>query len=1142
VSNFSFLKPEFSTLFGDAVRAEELCLSDARGSCFYARRALESAVEWLYENDSSLERPYGRELNVKLTDSGFRKLVGDTVFEKARAIQKMGNLAVHGNRPVMQYDAQRICQELFHVLYWLARTYTRRNPKELVASWNPALLITGHLKVPVLTQDELKEKERQRNEQLAAQEARLKERDEALAAKDGALSAVNVELERLRRELDEAKQRNLAVPETHDYNEVETRRLIIDLLLREVGWIVGEGRDVSVEYPVTGMPNEKGEGYADYVLWGDDGKPLAVVEAKRTMKDAHVGQQQAKLYADCLEKMKGQRPVIFYTNGYTTWMWDDTMYPSRPVQGFYKKEELQLLIQRRTMRRPLSGASVDERIVDRYYQKRVIGSLCESFSMSQRKGLLAMATGTGKTRTVIALVELLMRHNWLKRVLFLADRTALVKQAVNAFKVHLPDSSPVNLVTDRASTGRVYVSTYHTMMGLIDKMESGERKFGVGHFDLIIIDEAHRSVYQKFKTIFDYFDSLLVGLTATPRDEVHHDTYDLFDLETGVPTDSYDLATAVKDHYLVPTKAVTVPLKLQREGIHYNELNEDEKERWDNLEWDEEDGAPSDVDGEAINKWLFNRDTVDKVLKHLMERGLKGNSGDRLGKTIIFAKNHNHAQFIAERFNAHYPHLKGEFARVIDNYNTYAQSLIDDFYKPDGPPFIAISVDMMDTGLDVPEVVNLVFFKVVRSKTKFFQMVGRGTRLCPNLFGPGLDKQFFYIFDFCGNLEFFQFNPDGVEGSLAEPLSTRLFKNRVLLIDNVKELLRSTKGEEVRAALAGLSEGICNQLHGEVTSMNVDNFIVRPHREYVERFSKREEWADLDNEKIGELMHHVAGLPTELPEEDITAKLFDLTVLNLQLSLIEKSHRFEAYQKRVVEIAVDLSEKESIPMVKEQMGLIQALQTDEWWQGVTLPMLEVMRKKLRDLVKFTDRRKRKPLYGDFTDVMGEESEIEIPGYAVGVDLVQYEKKVRQFLKDKEDHIVIHKLRQNEPLTPSDLSELERLLFKSGELQGREQFEECFGKQPRLSVFIRGLVGLDREAAKQAFSRFLSGHTVNANQIRFIDLIVDHLTKNGIMPPEALYEPPFTLLDTKGIDGLFKSAEVEDLFGTIETVNRNAEAG
>jgi len=642
--------------------------------------------------------------------------------------------------------------ELFHVCYWLAWTYARDARPAPNLAFDPGALPRTAL-VP-----------KQTAEELLGLEVALRERDEKLAVLLADRTALDDELARLRAQVAEAKKAAAAQPDTHNYLETETRDYFIDLLLKESGWPLDQARDR--EFEIAGMPNPQEKGFVDYVLWGDDGKPLGLVEAKRTRRDARVGQQQAKLYADCLEREFGQRPAIFYSNGYEHWLWDDASYPPRRVQGFYKKAELELLIQRRASRKPLASAAINGDIVERYYQTRAIRRIAESFERDRdRKALLVMATGAGKTRTVIALCDLLMRANWAKRVLFLADRVALVKQAENAFKRHLPDSSPVNLISDRDGEGRVFVSTYPTMMGLIDEAADGQRRFGAGHFDLVIIDEAHRSVFQKYRAIFDYFDSLLVGLTATPKDEIDRNTYSLFDLETGVPTDAYSLEEAVRDGFLVPPKAVSVPLKFQREGIKYDELSEDEKDQWDALEWDEEGAVPDRIDAGALNKWLFNTDTVDKVLAHLMTRGLTVAGRDRLGKTIVFAKNQDHAEFIAERFNANYPHYRGEFARAITFRTEYAQSLIDAFSTKERSPHIAISVDMLDTGIDIPEVVNLVFFKLVRSKTKFWQMLGRGTRLCPDLFEPGQDKDCFQLFDYCGNLEFFSQNPETTEGA-----------------------------------------------------------------------------------------------------------------------------------------------------------------------------------------------------------------------------------------------------------------------------------------------------------------------------------------------------------------------------------------
>ncbi|PSF31739.1 restriction endonuclease subunit R, partial [Aphanothece hegewaldii CCALA 016] len=759
-----------------------------------------------------------------------------------------------------------------------------------------------------------------------------------------------------------------------------------------------------------------------------------------------------------------------------------------------------------------------------------------------RKALIVMATGAGKTRTAIALVEMLMRCNWVKRVLFLADRVALVNQAINVFKKHLPDAAPVNLVTEKDSEGRVFASTYPTMMGLIDETREGQRRFGVGHFDLIIIDEAHRSVFEKYRTIFNYFDSLLLGLTATPKDEIDRNTYGLFDLENGVPTDAYQLEDAVNDGFLVPSKAVLVPLKFQREGINYDELSLEEREEWDTIEWDEDGNTPERVEAAAVNNWLFNKDTVDKVLEHLMTRGMKVAGGDRLGKTIIFAKNQDHAEFIAERFNSNYPHFKGTFARVITFKTAYAQTLIDNFSNKDKEPHIAISVDMLDTGIDVPEVVNLVLFKLVRSKTKFWQMVGRGTRRCPDLFGLGQDKQFFYLFDYCQNLEFFQHNPETIEAPIGKSLTKKLFTTRLELITELdKKLVEDDNSTiETQTADGELRQQVANLLHTEVSAMNSENFIVRPLRRLVEKYAEKEKWLSLSSEDLSELSQQVAGLPSQLEPEAEETKRFDILLLKLQLAILRSDPAFERLKEQVKSLAQVLEEKSAIPLVKEQLPLIQDVQTDEWWQDVTLPMLEVLRKRLRELVRLVEKPKRQPIYTDFEDEMGDEITVELPGFTSSDNFEKFRVKARAFLREHQDHVVIFKLRTNKQLTSSDLSELERILAESGvgEMEDLVRAkEESFG----LGLFVRSLVGLEREVALQELGQFSSDKNLNSNQIEFVNLIVDYLTEHGVMDAILLYESPFTDITPQGPDGLFTSSQVDELIDLLEEVKERAVA-
>ena len=772
---------------------------------------------------------------------------------------------------------------------------------------------------------------------------------------------------------------------------------------------------------------------------------------------------------------------------------------------------------------------------ERYYQKRALGAIFEQFMRALRKALLVMATGTGKTRTAIALVDVLQRMGWVKRILFLADRVSLVRQAIGAFKVHLPESGPVNLVIEKDASGRVFASTYPTLMGLIDEAQGNTARFGPGYFDLIIIDEAHRSVYQKYGALFRYFDALLVGLTATPSDQVDRNTYELFDLEPGVPTDAYELETAVRDGFLVPPKVQQVDLRFPREGIDYNALSDEEKAHWESLDWGDsgdDQAMPSHVNASAINHWLFNRDTVDQVLKHLMEHGHKVQGGDRLAKTIIFARNHDHAEFIAARFNHHYPQYQGQFARVIDNYVNYAQDLIDAFARKDTPPHIAISVDMLDTGIDIPEVANLVFFKPVYSRIKFWQMIGRGTRLCPDLFGPGEDKPDFRVFDFCFNFDFFNENPQGIEPNASAPLGTRLFRSRVQLLTKLHGNPDSDPEQQLRQALTA---GLCN----EVKAMNPDNFIVRMHREAVERFQKVAAWEHLSDEDSQVLQQTLAGLPSEVPTDDIESRLFDLTVLRLQLALLDGDLvAVDRGRLKVQDIAALLEEKTTLPAVQQQLGYLAALQEAEFWEGMNLALLEELRLKLRGLVPFLDKKKRTIVYTDLKDeVLGvREAEVIAMPKMTGV---QYEKKVKDYLRNHHNHLVIHRLRKNLPLTPTDLQQLEQTLIEIGEEEGQTLLSHLLEQHhaPSLPWFVRTIVGMDRSAAQAAFARYLNERRLTTPQIRFIEMVIDQLTSRGVMTAAALYEPPFSNLHAGGPDELFQGKEnvIEGIFEQLKQI-------
>ncbi|CQD22475.1 type III restriction enzyme, res subunit [Mycobacterium lentiflavum] len=1130
MSNFAFLQAvSWSEMHADCTRAESYATSDPRSACFYSRRTIEHLVDYLYEV-LALPIPYKNDLAAKINDAAFKSKVGLGITTKLNLIRKLGNTAVHDTQPIPPRAALDALRELHHVMLWAAFRYsTKPQAVPMKATFDPKIAA----RAAPLTRQEVAQLAAKFAAQDEAHARTLAEKDELAAQKDAEIAA-------LREAVKQAQAANQQ-SDDRDYNEAETRDRFIDVMLAEAGWPLTEARDR--EYPVAGMPSPDGKGFVDYVLWGEDGLPLAIVEAKRTTKSPQVGQQQAKLYADSLEKMTGRRPVIFYTNGFEHWIWDDAGgYPPREIQGFYTRDELELMIQRRQTHRPLTNMPIDSAIVERHYQHRAIRAIDDAFTTKQREALLVMATGSGKTRTVIALVKQLMEANWVKRLLFLADRTALVSQAANAFKAHLPDATTVNLVTEKITDGRVYVCTYPTMMNLINDTDSGIRKFGPGYFDLVVIDEAHRSVYRKYRAIFDWYDSLLVGLTATPKDEVDHNTYRLFHLEDGVPTDAYSLDDAVKEGFLVPAVGISVGTKFLRQGIRYADLSEEEKDEWDALDWGEGD-APDEVGVEEINRFLFNEDTVDKVLAELMSKGHRVAAGDRLGKTIIFAKNKDHAEFIARRFDNQYPQYGGQFARVITHGMSYAQSLIDDFSVTEKAPHIAISVDMLDTGIDVPDVVNLVFFKLVRSKTKFWQMIGRGTRLRPNLFGPGKDKQNFYVFDFCGNLEYFSQDLPGSEGSQQKSLNQRLFETRLGLITAIDHAWppehpdpAEGRGTETER---GLRVDVAWSLHQTVAGMNLENFLVRPHRKLVEQYADWPAWTSMSPDVASDVAEHLAGLPSTHKDDDEDAKRFDMLILRYQLAQLEgDAVAAERLREQIQNIATGLLSQTAIPSVAAQQVLLEEVGSDEWWVDVTLPMLEAARRKLRGLVRFLEKAKKVVVYTDFADELSEATLVDLPGITPGTNWERFQAKARAYLKQHQDHIALQRLRRNKPLTPDDLASLEQMLIDSG--TGEPADIELAKEQSHgLGLFVRSLVGLDREAAAEAFGAYLDGARFNADQIRFINLIVTELTANGFVEPVRLYEFPYTDHAPTGPDDVFLEADVENIVAILNTVRDNA---
>lgn len=1142
MSNFNFLKHEWPYIFKEANEAERLTFTSPKACTIICRSAMEKAIQWLYANDPDLKEPYNNTLSSLMHEQCFKDILKPSMFYEINLIRKTGNNAAHGNS-IKTKESLITIKNLYRFLSYLASYYAEEEPS--ITPFDESLIPKGN------EEQMSKEALKTMAQRLERQNKKAQEEQKQLEEQAQIILALQQKIEKQQQEIRERKtaREKVVNPATAfplQISESITRKLYIDQALKEAGWTnLREGYEI--EYEVKGMPlstNASGIGYVDYVLWGDDGKPLAVIEAKRAMAEPERGKHQAVLYADCLEKMHGQRPLIYYTNGFETYFWDDTFYPARRVFGFHTKNELQLAIDRRNSRKDIRKFKVNESITGRYYQKEAIQRVAEAFvnidkrgnlTAGSRKALLVMATGSGKTRTSASITDMLTKCNWAKRILFLADRNALVTQAKNAFAEHLPHLSSIDLTKEREDNGtRLVFSTYPTIMNKIDSVKSEDNRFyGIGHFDMIIIDEAHRSVYQKYGAISEYFDSLLVGLTATPKTEIDRNTYSLFEIEDDNPTYAYELDQAVADGFLKPPKAMGVPIHFLREGIRYDELSDREKEEYEEKFGDPTSGeAPDEISSNALNSWLFNTTTVDIVLNHLMNDGIKVEGGDKLGKTIIFAKNHEHAQFIEKRFNQNYPQYEGKFLRVIDNYESKAQDLLDQFVDPhfEYNPQIAVSVDMMDTGVDAPRVVNLVFFKLVKSYSKFWQMIGRGTRLCPDLFGPGLDKDHFVIFDYCQNFEFFNENPDGVEGHSVRSLTQRIFELKLDVIVAIREI------QDISEEQQWLDNYFTDQLYNQVKELDRERFQVNMELKYVIAYSEKRPWQTLTAIKVIEIKEHISKLLFPMKEDHELARRFDIIILNLQLATL-LSRDAGRYINKVASIAQKLC-KINIPEVKAKDKILKDLQTDLFWEAAHVKRLDEVRVEIRELMNYLESDAKLVVYSSLKDSINTDGIVEHPILELSTTLHSYQERVKAYIRNNKKHLTIQKLRNNEPITEKELHSLEVILFDGSERGTKEDFEREYGEQP-LGQFIRSIVGLDIKAANEAFSEFISRGNLRADQMTFISNIISFLTTNGTIDKRMLFEPPFTDVNDQGLMGVFDDADSRKVISIIERINGNA---
>lgn len=1097
--NFDFLKDidDFKKLYSYCHQAELTVYTAPSLSVVASRNALESLVKSFYIIKYG-NYPENESLYDLITDGCFSSYLDDALLSSVHFVRKIGNDGAHGEE-VPKKSAINVLRALQDVIKGLFSFLNVDIGKPI---FDKKIYDEPNNNNPILAYSVVPGSEPEKPEEIEKY-------------KNGINASVKAK-------------------SSLDFTEAETRKTYIDIALNDAGWKVCETEGAikagmaCVEIKLQGMPNAEGVGYADYVLFDDDGKPIAVIEAKKTSKDEIVGSQQAKLYADCIEKIYGVRPVIFYTNGYIIKMVDCSGYPPRRVYGFYTKDELHSLIVRRTLDN-ITNTRIDPSISDRYFIQNACTAVCESFNQKRRKALVVMATGTGKTRCAISIVDVLQKCNWVKHVLFLADRTALINQAKNAFSKHLPDSSICVLSNEKEESrdynARIMFSTYQTMINLID---CEEKKFGVAKFDLIIVDECHRSVYNKYGAIFNYFDSLLIGLTATPREQVDSSTYELFNLPKGEPTFSYDYETAVKEGFLVDFHAFERTTKLLKSGLRYDELTKEEQEQYENLFADKDGNLPKQIDGEEFRKRIMNIDTIDNVLQTLMNEGMRVNGGEKLGKTIIFAANHFHAEKIVDRFNTLYPELGGKgFCKLIDNYVNYVQTLIDDFSKKDVEPTIAVSVDMLDTGIDVPEVVNLVFFKRVFSKIKFWQMIGRGTRTCKelNVYSPSKeyfeknddsspvishqDKQGFYIFDFCDVFEFFRKNPDGREAKTALNLSQKIFE---LKLDMIFELQKAE--HQGNAEHKAFYEKYKEECFNKVKKLNRNLINVKTSLKFVDKYSDIKAWDYIALLELKEMKKQLTPLIDANSDEE-ESKYFDLWIFNMELEEITGDKDYSKAIQKVTTICDALTDKFSIPEVASKKDFIKEVMENDFWENVNLTKMEKVRNELRELIKFLGREVWTIIESNFQD----STIVKEGGSSPRPQFKNYKQRVIDYLCENSWKGAIYKVKNLIQLNNEDIKELEHILCD--ELGTKEDYDGISNKMS-FGVFVRSIVGIDKEKIMSLMSEYQSQYNFNSRQQEFIHQIVDFVLENGdIVPDDLINTEPF------------KHQEYSDIFENTE---------
>ncbi|MCK8121862.1 DEAD/DEAH box helicase family protein [Pseudoalteromonas sp. 2CM32C] len=1116
--NFEHIQSKWPELHQLAAFAEDYAITDPQSSLVKLRCFAEKVVGYLYKELSLPVLPTSNIFD-KLTADDFTSAVPRLITDKLHAIRKSGNQAAHEGK-VDQQQAIWILKESYFVASYLFMAYDNGTQQEC-----------PEFKAPEQTQPtnqsdaEFAKKNKQLTKQLAENQARLKRALDELEAAELAQKQAQQQAAKLKQTIDaeklaQVKTRNeQIVNSSFNFNEDETRKRIIDLDLRNAGWHVAlddeSTEDVGKEVKVKDQPTTTGVGYVDYVLWDDDGKPLAVIEAKRTRENIEKGRQQATLYANALEKQYGQRPIIFYSNGWDIKILDDTQgYNSRGLYGYYSKDSLQYLIKQRTLKKDLNKTPIDTAVAGRLYQMETITRVCERFSDKHRKALIVQATGTGKTRVSIALAKRLLDAGWAKRVLFLCDRKELRKQAGNAFTEFTKE--PVHIVgksaKNSAASARVFIATYPGMLRIMNK-------YDVGYFDLIVADESHRSIYNIYGDIFKYFDALEVGLTATPVEMVSRSTCDLFGCDYKLPTANYPLEDAIEQGNLVPYKIVSYTTQFLREGIKKDNLTDEQIAQ---LEEQGIDPNELDFDAKQIDEAIKNKDTNRLILRNLMEKGLRDKDGQLPGKTIIFARNIAHAELMAQLFSELYPQHGANFCRVIHSKYERAEELIDDFKSSyENSMRIAVSVDMLDTGIDVPECVNLVFAKPIKSKVKFWQMIGRGTRLCENLYGPGQHKTHFLIFDHWANFEYFDENPEEDDVKQAKSLLQKLFEARVTLAQTA-----------LKKANMDVFDQTIKLIHDDICLLPMESISVRDNWLVVETYKDFKRLNQFSPQTVSDLLEKVAPL---MQWRNIMgqseAYKFDLELTTIQTLIFTDANQIDLAKQSI------MNKVESLQMhlneVRSKAPAIEEIQTQQYWQYLTHAALEQSRINLRSIIHLRNKSVKPPTRDFVLDITEDENQIHEADRLtkiVSIDYQIYRQEVEKTLTPLfETDSVLKKIRNGEQVTEADLAQLSSLVHTQNPSVDLNTLKEFFPESTAtLDKILRTIVGMDKNAIEQSFTTFVQQiHThVNAKQQRFIGMLKNHLIRHGAIEIAQLYKAPFTQIHDMGLDGVFSEQQAD----------------